>query len=159
MMTDSFLPTASSPTLAYLLTWVTQGTWSPGRRHGWTLGETQVTLAVSRGRNGAARSRAISLSLQQRERVEQAIRDCCETEQWNLIAANCRSNHAHAIVNATADPHEILRELQTTSSQQLNKTDLPRETWWEAGGNVRSLKKEAGLEAATFYVGVILQRM
>ncbi|MCC9606565.1 transposase [Blastopirellula sp. JC732] len=147
MSADLLFSADAPPTSAYLMTWTTQGTW-------FFSDQVQSNLTLS-----SRRAASISLSIAQRELVEQAIADCCQQNGWSLVAANCRSNHVHAMVSATIDPQEILRALKEAAALQLNQAAAPRESWWEKGGNVRSLNNDIGIQAAMFYIRVILQRM
>ncbi|TWT38618.1 transposase [Blastopirellula retiformator] len=146
-MSDLLFSAEAPPTSAYLITWTTQGTW---------FFSHQVRSDQTMASRGAA---STSLSVAQRELVEKAIEECCQQQGWSLVAANCRSNHVHAMVSATVDPHEILSKLQTATASRLGEADKTRQAWWEQGGNVRLLQDDIGIQAAMFYIRVILQRM
>lgn len=154
MTTAQLDATATTPALAYLMTWTTAGTWFSGEQQG-----ENAPFAAKRSAGARRDAGAVSLSVLQRELVEATIRDCCQTHGWNLIATNCRSNHAHAIVNATTDPQEILRVLQTETAERLSAAEPSRDSWWEEKGNIRSMHDNDGIQAAAFYVGVILRRV
>ncbi|PQO44007.1 transposase [Blastopirellula marina] len=154
MTTEQLEATTTTPAVAYLLTWTTAGTWFSGEQQG-----ANAPFAAKRTPGARRDVAAVSLSVPQRDLVEATIRDCCQQQGWNLIATNCRSNHAHAIINAAADPQEILSTLQSQTAEQLTAGEPSRDSWWEEKGNIRTMNDNDGVQAAAFYVGVILRRI
>ena len=41
----------------------------------------------------------VLLNAQQRQCVEEALKETCEIRNWNLLASNVRTNHAHMVVS------------------------------------------------------------
>ncbi len=152
--------------LAYFLTWTTYGTWLPGDDRGWTdskLGwqapdESRVIDAKIR-----MQEHARTLNPAQRRVVEEQITETCKHHRWTLLAANCRSNHVHVVVNAPLHPKVVSSRLKAWCTRRLKEFEkqFPIGTrsnpsilnrWWSEGGSHRFINDEAGLEAAVDYV-------
>jgi REP element-mobilizing transposase RayT len=162
--------------IAYLLTWVTYGTWLPGDargwveyRHGWQLPDPVRELeCAARMAEDACR-----LNAQQRDAVERQIAETCCIRGWHLHAVNCRSNHVHVVVSAGETPPKKIRsDLKAWATRCLKQRarsladasgydgfladasgyDAERESWWAERGSIRFLYDEPSLEAAILYV-------
>ena len=146
--------------LAYFLTWVTYGTWLPGDqrgwieyRRGWQLPDPMMELE-SRAR---MIEDACRLDLEQRQRVEDQIRETCEFRGWILHAVNCRSNHVHVVLTAPLHPKKVRSQLKSWTTRRLKELAMSRgedarENWWAERGSQRYINDEAGLEAVILYV-------
>ena len=143
--------------IAYLLTWVTYGTWLPGDsrgwveyRHGWQLPDSVLeTEAAARSTEDVCR-----LSDEQRGAVEKQIGETCHHRGWHLHAVNCRSNHVHVVVSAGGTrPKRIRADLKAWATRCLNQRfDVERANWWAERGSIRFLYDEDSLDAAVVYV-------
>src|SRR5687768_7467026 len=100
------------PTLAYHLTWTTYGTWLPGDKRGWIKSGVVGIQPPNPKREEAASAlmveAAVQLTRQQRNIVEQTIREHCEIRKWRLHAVNARSNHVHVVVTADRDADDVM---------------------------------------------------
>ena len=102
----------SKDPIAFFLTWVTYGTWLPGDdrgwveyQHGWQLPSCDLEADCEARKN----EDAVRLTPDQRNRVEEQIVETCQHRGWHLHAANCRSNHVHAVVSAKETPPKKIR--------------------------------------------------
>jgi hypothetical protein len=142
--------------VGYFLTWVTYGTWLPGDardwiqyRHGWRMPnpirEFEATARMSED--------ACILNEEQRRAVEQQISETCVHRGWTLLAVNCRSNHAHAVVAAEIlNPKRIQVDLKAWTTRALKRIDSTREKWWAERGCIRYLNTDPEVESAIVYV-------
>ena len=143
--------------IGFLLTWVTYGTWLPGDergwveyRHGWQLPDPALEAeAAAKMTEDACR-----LTVQQRDAVEQQIRETCRHRGWHLHAVNCRSNHVHVVVSAAeTHPRKVRIDLKSWATRSLKQQfDGKREHWWAERGSIRYLYDDQSLEAAVMYV-------
>ena len=143
--------------IGYFLTWVTYGTWLPGDSRGWVEYRHGLQLADAAREEKAAASmteNAYRLSTQQRDAVEQQIRETCSYRGWPLHAVNCRSNHVHVVVSAAdTRPKKIRTDLKAWATRCLKQRfGANRENWWAERGSVRYLYDEQCIEAAVVYV-------
>src|SRR5262249_16941762 len=143
--------------LAYFLTWTTYGTWLPGDERGWVEKRGQFRPPNAR-LEAAARSllkeEPCVLDPEQRRLVEEIIAKHCAIRGWHLHVVNCRTQHVHVVVTASAPPKIVrdqfkawctrrLKELQ--GSGNADPGQLVRVHWWTEGGSTRSLNDEESL--------------
>ena len=64
------------------------------------------------------------LSVDQRQAVEQAIREVCKTRGYGLLAVNVRTNHVHSVISAQANPERIEDALKAYSTRRLREFSL-----------------------------------
>ncbi|WP_228714698.1 transposase [Posidoniimonas corsicana] len=143
--------------IGFFFTWVTYGTWLPGdsrgwveHRHGWRPAQPALEL------ESAARMTedACWLSHQQRKAVEDQVAETCLHRRWRLHAANCRTNHLHAVVSAPGTPPKKIRaDLKAWATRRLKLQFVAdRKNWWAERGSTRWLWAEDDLDAAVQYV-------
>ncbi len=155
--------------LAYFLTWGTYGTWLPGDERGWNEygrgwqppDPIRKTEAEARMTDDACR-----LDAEQRDLIERQIGETCRFRAWKLHAVNCRTNHLHVVVTATAAAKIVRNQLKAWCTRRLKElenkrrqaigsgavTSRIRENWWAERGSQRFLNDEESLEAAIRYV-------
>jgi REP element-mobilizing transposase RayT len=103
----------------------------------------------------------VVLTREQREAVEQAIRENCRIRGWHLHAVNVRSNHVHVVLTADRSREEARDQLKSTSSRCLS--DLAglttpvarkagRKRWWTEGGDTEAIWDDCYLQNAIQYV-------
>jgi REP element-mobilizing transposase RayT len=143
--------------LAYFLTWTTYGTWLPGNDRGWSRkGEPEVQPAnpfFSEMARSRMKEREFTLSLGQRDLVEDTIRQHCEFRRWALHAVNARTNHVHAVVTAAGYRPEMVRDqFKAWCTRRLKEAGAARHRFWTEGGSCRWINDEASLESAVVYV-------
>jgi REP element-mobilizing transposase RayT len=157
---DRDVEPSKPPPLAFFLTWTTYGTWLPGDERGWVERGRGQRSPDAELRQSAVRLLSedpCTLTLSQRETVEQTIRDHCQVRGWRLWAVNCRSNHVHVVASGDRAPEEIMRRFKAWATRRLRELEiahgeLQRRNWWTERGSRRWINDEAGLEAAIHYV-------
>jgi REP element-mobilizing transposase RayT len=147
--------------LAYFITWTTYGTWLPGDERGWCqyragrkLGDAsrEFDAAVTMTEN------ACRLNRVQRAAVESQIVETCSHYRWELLAANCRSNHVHVVLVAPLHPRIVRTRLKAWCTRRLKKLESQngframRDHWWAERGSERYINDESSLFAAIEYV-------
>jgi REP element-mobilizing transposase RayT len=96
---------------------------------------------------------AVVLDGMQRQIVEATLAEVCEYRRWKLYAANARTNHVHAVVEALAAPERMLVDFKAYSTRRLAERGLaPGERVWNRHGSTRYLWCVAAVEAACHYV-------
>lgn len=147
--------------LAYFLTWATYGTWLPGDergwveyRHGWQLPSPVRKLEAE----ARMSEDACVLDDEQRDLVEQTIKEHCRIRGWALHAVNCRTNHLHVVVSADLHPNTVRKQFKAWCTRRLKELDRRRNrrevrvNWWAERGSRRYINDEESLEAAITYV-------
>jgi REP element-mobilizing transposase RayT len=149
--------------LAYLITFRSYGTWlhgdkrgsvdrfhnqykSPylppdGERHKHTLSQLS--------------SEVVTLTVKQRELVEQAIRETCEFRKWVLLAINVRTNHVHLVVSiGIPKPGRALNDFKAYATRKMRQNDCwhSEKSPWADKGSKRGLWNERSIEIAVDYV-------
>lgn len=146
--------------LAYFMTWTTYGTWLPGDQRGWVQ-HGKGFQPPDAGLQTVARSKLTEspchLSDDHRHIVQTTIADHCKIRGWTLLAANCRSNHVHAVVNGHASPDKMMDEFKAWCTRKLKKWEQEqgkreRKKWWTEKGSIRMLNDMSSVEAAVVYV-------
>ncbi|WP_254508272.1 transposase [Anatilimnocola floriformis] len=153
---------SNEPPIAFLFTWSTYGTWLPGDSRGWVEYKKGLQLPDPLRELEAQAMMtydAVWLDEVQRDHVNRQIAETCQHKKWQLFAANCRSNHVHAVVSAST-PKIMRAQMKAWCSQKLNKL-LKADAnpikqavaeWWADRGSIRWIFNDEGVEAATFYV-------
>ena len=89
-----------------------------------------------------------------RHAVLAAIVDRCSQQNWNLLAAQVRTNHIHLVVEGAVRPERILSNLKSYASLCLNQIELdePDRKRWARHGSTRWLWEPDKVSAAIRYV-------
>ena len=143
--------------IAYLMTIATYGTWLPGDqrgwveyRHGWQLPDPVLEL------ESRARMTEGSCTLNRTERhiVEKQIIETCRHRGWTLCAANCRTNHLHAVIGChDALPKKVRIDIKAWCTRRLKElSDSNRDNWWAERGSIRWIFDEQRLQTVIQYV-------
>jgi REP element-mobilizing transposase RayT len=151
--------------LAFHITWTTYGTWLPGDARGWVKAGAWGIQAPDPERERRSRERmteeAVLLTREQRDVVEQTIRDHCRIRGWLLHAVNARTNHIHVVVTADRDPETVRDQFKAWCSRKLSDqaglTEVVgkkagRRHWFTEGGDVEVIEDEEYLANAIRYV-------
>jgi REP element-mobilizing transposase RayT len=155
--------------LGFLITWTTYGTWLPGDERGWVQrGAGLQKPDLNRKREAAAQMTEHACVLDPKERgiVEETIAEHCRKRGWKLHAANCRTNHVHVVVSASASPEDVRDQFKAWCTRRLKESERtrreastissPRLTlrskWWTEKGSARMLWDDFSLQAAIKYV-------
>ena len=148
--------------LAYLITFRSYGTWLHGddrgsvdRFHNQYGAPLFPQNEARRIQNQLAlRHSPVIFNSEQRQSVEQAIRQTCELRKWTLRAVNARTNHIHSVVSTAVRPELALNALKANATRQLRQAghwDAARSPWSD-GGSRRYIWTEVGVERAIDYV-------
>jgi REP element-mobilizing transposase RayT len=88
----------------------------------------------------------------QRAVALEAIREVCRHRQWQLLAANIRTNHVHTVVDAggAVAPEFIMNTFKSYASRAFNLRE-PRQLRWARHGSTRYLVSRDEIEAAVRY--------
>jgi hypothetical protein len=154
--------------IAYFLTWATYGTWLPGDERGWVeykKGCQAPDPVVKRIAAAALNEEPCLLDREQRDVVEQTVRDHCRIRRWTLHAVNSRTTHLHVVVTADQHPDDVREQLKAWCTRKLKELEAERmrtnptrqrgrlrDAWWAERGSKRYINDEEGLEAAIVYV-------
>ena len=149
--------------LAYLITIRTYGTWlhGDGRNsvdiHGKNIyGTPDITanknLETMMREN--MQQRSVILDKEQRNIVEDAIKEVCEYRKYDLQAINVRSNHTHTVVSAQVKPEVIADAFKKYATRKLREENLISKevTIWSRGRSRRYLWKPRHVALAIEYV-------
>jgi REP element-mobilizing transposase RayT len=149
--------------IAYLITFRCYGTWLHGDERGSAnrFNNQYQTTFLEANKNWEnynktkLKSEAITLNAQQREVVEQTIRQVCQFRNWALHAVNVRTNHIHTVVSTgNHSAASALNAFKAYSTRNLKKNNC----WnflhspWSDKGSERYLWNEKSLETAIEYV-------
>jgi len=147
--------------LAFFVTWTCYGTWVPGDDRGWTKwhnGDQHPKPFLAEWCREQMVESSVLLDAEQRETVNDVVREHCKKRKWRLHGVNCRTNHCHVVVSAPGYSGDQVRDQLKSWSTRLLKdrqqaqgvADL-REHWWSRRGSVRCLFDDESLDAAIRY--------
>jgi REP element-mobilizing transposase RayT len=149
--------------LAYLITIRTYGTWLHGDKrssvdiHGKNIyGTPDITanknLEMLMREN--MRQRRVILNKEQRNIVEEAIKEVCDYRKYDLQALNVRSNHIHAVVSAQVKPEVIADAFKKYATRKLRDEKIISKeiSLWSRGRSRRYLWKPRYVALAIEYV-------
>jgi REP element-mobilizing transposase RayT len=147
--------------LAYLITCRTYGTWFHGDSRGSvdpdenTFGSPLLPAqpALVAFEKSRLREAAYVMATEERECVLRTLVKTCNYRSWSLLVAHVRATHFHVVVQASADPNEILRTLKSRATIDLKKHGgSKRERFWVRGGSKRYLWEPSAVYEAVEYV-------
>jgi REP element-mobilizing transposase RayT len=94
------------------------------------------------------------LDRHRRAMVLDALCEVCLQRGWSLFAAHVRTNHVHAVVEATVRPEKIMHAFKSYASRNLNRlgVDEPDRKRWARHGSTRWLWKDDDVQQAICYV-------
>ena len=149
--------------LGYLITFRCRGTWLHGDARGSTdrrhnIFQTPHIPANERWKQHntrALQSETQTLDAEQRQSVENAIRETCLYRRWRLLALNVRTNHVHVVVSiGTTKPGRALNALKANATRQMREDrnwNNPYSPWADKGSD-RHLWNERSVALAIEYV-------
>jgi REP element-mobilizing transposase RayT len=148
--------------LAYLITFRTYGTWLHGdertsirrgheSQHGTKVIDINIPL---KERMQEKTQEPVLLNRVQRKVVQDSIKEVCQHRNYNLYAANVRSNHAHSVIGAQAKPERIADTRKAYATLRLRELGLigPQIQVWARGRSRKYLWKTRHVDAAIDYV-------
>lgn len=147
---------------AYFLTYTAYGTRIHGDPRGtvdkWhalpdtpMLGANPVRMERERG---YMRFLPMHFDAAHRRTIDLAIREVAATRGWDLKALNVRSNHVHAVVDASATPERVMNDFKVWATKRMRAERViePIRTVWSRHGSTIWLWTQRDLEAACAYV-------
>ena len=149
--------------IAYLLTFRTFGTWWHGddrgsvRRNGNNrYGGQKITPSVplKNEMRNLQQGASMIFDADQRDCVENAIKQVCEFRKYVLRAVNVRTNHAHVVVSASLKPEKIVNDFKAYATRCLRAEGrcAPDEKVWSRGSSTHYLWKPRHVDGAVDYV-------
>ena len=149
--------------LAYLISFRCYGTWLHGDERGSTdrFHNVYKTPHIppdeewKRHNSQALKSDALTLCAEQRQSVEDAIRETCMFRHWLLHAINARTNHVHVVVSIGATkPERALNAFKANATRQMRADGNWRKPHspWADKGSQRYLWNERSVVLAVDYV-------
>ncbi|HEX8738050.1 MAG TPA: transposase [Pyrinomonadaceae bacterium] len=149
--------------LAYLITIRTYGRWLHGDErnsvdiHGRNIYGTPDLIAnknLETLMRKNMQQRSVILNKEQRNIVEEAIKEVCRHRRYDLQAVNVRSNHLHAVVSAQIKPEIIADAFKKYATRKLREENLISKeiSVWSRGRSRRYLWKPRHVALAIEYV-------
>ncbi len=149
--------------LAYLITFRTYGTWLHGderssvRRNRKSPKESRlipINIPLKQAMESEMDAPPVLLNQEQRNVVEIAIREVCDSRSHRLHAVNARTNHVHAVVSAQCRPERLADALKAYATRRLRELELIDKNVqiWARGRSRRYLWKPRHVAAAVDYV-------
>ena len=161
--------------ITLFITWTTYGSWLPGDARGWMKwkkGEQQPQPVLEDWCKGRMKEKAVLLSSEQRDAVENVIREHAEHRGWELHAVSARSNHVHVAVTVVpktgnqsyrvADGVKRVRDqFKANATRVLRQGENPirNEKVWTKGGDIQFIDTDEDLEQVVIYILEAQDRM
>ncbi|MEL7265000.1 MAG: transposase [Planctomycetota bacterium] len=118
------------------------------------------------------KEKAVLLSLEQREAVENVVREHAEHRGWELHTVSARSNHVHIAVTVipktgnqnyrVADGVKRVRdqfEANATRVLRQGENPIQNEKVWTKGGDIQFIDSDDDLEQVVIYITEAQDRM
>ena len=148
---------------AYLVTFRTYGTWLHGDARGSVDRENNIygmrRIAHTPARKDHVRSllnrEPVFLDGARRSSVENAIRETCAIRNWDLLAVNIRTSHAHIVVTiGNGKPETALNAFKANATRRMREDGCWQSgsTPWVEKGSRRYLWNERSVARAIDYV-------
>lgn len=146
----------------YLITFRCYGTWLHGdgrgamdRRHHTCPGDPLVpeNARLWASRRAALTQTPMQLDAAQRRLVAETIGAVCCYRNWQLHAAEVRTEHVHVVVRGDCRPEAIMTTLKAWCTRRLREAGLlaTDSKVWSRHGSTRYLWSEQALEQACRY--------
>ena len=148
----------SRPPIAYFITFTTYGTWLRGDERGsvdkHVPGIMPPNPVVHRADEKRLKHPPIYFTEEQRNIVEQTIREVCQYRNWTLHRVNVRTNHVHLVVTAPDLPDKVMGDCKAYVTRNLRKTNqFSKEiTIWTENGSTRWINDNTHFEHVCEYV-------
>jgi REP element-mobilizing transposase RayT len=97
------------------------------------------------------KSEPVRLTLEQRQLVEEAIRDVAARYGWVIHSIAVQSDHVHVVITAGREGEQLRDALKAVASRALNKRFGSR-SWWAEKGSAKYLYERDYFENARDYV-------
>jgi transposase IS200 family protein len=125
--------------LAYLITFRCYGTWLHGDERGsvdrfhhqYRAPRIPANENWQRYNRRKLKGEPVILNSEQRQSVEEAIREVCSFRHWLLHAVSVRTNHVHAVVAiGSASPERALNDFKAYATRGMRQNDC-----WHSEGS------------------------
>jgi REP element-mobilizing transposase RayT len=93
----------------------------------------------------------VSLTIEQRNIVEDAILDVVSSYGWTAHAIAIQTDHSHVVITAPREGQALRDALKAVACRALNKA-CGKRTWWAEGGRAKYLWERDYFENAVKYV-------
>jgi REP element-mobilizing transposase RayT len=93
----------------------------------------------------------VSLSLEHRKTVLQAIAPLCARYEWRLHEATCQADHAHVVISAPREGKRLRDALKAVASKHLNQR-FGQRSWWAEGCSSKYIWDDGYMQRAIEYV-------
>ncbi|MEM1228048.1 MAG: transposase [Planctomycetota bacterium] len=169
------MPSDSNDPVTLFITWTTYGSWLPGDSRGWMKwkkGEQQPQPLLEDWCQGRMKEEAVLLSPQDRDPVEEVVREHAAHRGWELHAVSARSNHVHVAVTVVpttgnqndrvADGMKRVRDqFKANATRVLRQGEIPirNERIWTKGGDIRFIDTDDDLGRVMIYISEAQDRM
>jgi len=149
--------------LAYLLTFRCYGTWLHGeergsvdrrRYHRYGTPDMPANEKILSDERRTLKSEPLLLNKPQRETIQTAIREVCESRRYFLHAISVRTNHVHVVVGSIQKPELILGSFKSYATRRLREAHLLQAGIkpWARHGSTKYLWTDERLQRAIEYV-------
>jgi len=156
------LQTRTQP-LGFLITFRCYGTWLHGEKRGsvdrrnynrYGTPDMPANEKILKEEELELRHRPVRLTKRQRVIVRAAIEQVCEQRRYCLYALNVRTNHVHAVVNASLKRERIMNGFKSYATRRLREAELlaPDVKPWARHGSTPYLWTDEELRRAVDYV-------
>jgi REP element-mobilizing transposase RayT len=121
---------------------------------------------------GRVKEKPVLLDAQQRNAVEDVIREHADYRGWELHAVSVRSNHAHVAITVVPKLNNetkrvgdgikrVRDELKANATRVLRRLEnpVPNEKVWTKGGDIQIVDTEDDLEQVVIYISEAQDRM
>jgi REP element-mobilizing transposase RayT len=138
----------------------------------WKKGEQQPQPVLEDWCKGRMKEKAVLLSLEHREAVEEVIREHAEHRGWELHAVSARSNHVHVAVTVVPKPgnqeyrvadgvKRVRDQFKANATRVLRQDENPirNEKVWTKGGDIQFIDTDDDLEQVVIYISEAQDRM
>jgi len=98
------------------------------------------------------RGPTVSLNLEQRRVVREAVYEVCARYDWLVHEFAGQSDHTHVVVSAEREGRALREALKAVAARELNKK-FGKKQWWAEGGSSRYIWDQTYLRDAINYVG------
>jgi REP element-mobilizing transposase RayT len=148
--------------LAYFITIRAYGAWLHGDQHGsmdrhhnaWDSPPLPPNPRIEHSRGVSLKSWPVAFDATQRAVIADTVAEVCAHRDWELLALNVRTNHAHVVVGAGVPPDQVMTAFKSWSTRRMLPAGLLQRgsRAWSRHGSTRYLWTEKQVEAASSYV-------
>ena len=154
--------------ITLFITWTTYGSWLPGDSRGWMKwkkGQQQPQPELEDWCRGRMKEKAVLLSQEHRDVVEEVVRKHAAHRGWELHAVSARSNHIHVAVTVIPNTgnrgyriaegvKRVRDQFKANATRVLRQGESPirNEKVWTKGGDIQFIDTTEDLEQVVVYI-------